>query len=449
MNQKRGMKQLSLPKKGMPKEEVLSLLRSFKSGDSDWHQGHMFGLIYYGGQDVEEMAEEAYASYLFENALSPFDFPSLLKMETEFISMARTLLGGDEETVGSMTSGGTESILMAVKAARDRAKLNRPEIQVPEMIVPITAHPAFNKAAHYLGLKIVLTPVDENFRADLKAIEESITDNTIMIAASAVTYPHGVVDPIDEIGPLADERGLWFHVDGCLGGYILPFLRKLGYEIPLFDFSVPGVKSISVDIHKYGYVSKGASTILYRNSELRQHQFFVYTDWPGGVYATPCLSGARPGGAIASAWAIFHYLGEAGFLTLAKAARKATLELMEGIRAIPDLFVLGNPPATVFAFGSGKINIYQLAVKLKEQGWHLHAQHRPPSLHMTISPYHENIVRPFLKDLAEAASELTEVSSEAPSGEAALYGMMGTMADRKMAKALALQYLNNLYRTKE
>jgi sphinganine-1-phosphate aldolase len=443
------LKQLSLPQKGMSKEKVLALLQSFKSGDSDWHQGRMFGLIYYAGQDVEEMVKEAYATYLLENALSPFDFPSLLKMETEFISMVSTLLGGDEETVGSMTSGGTESILMAVKAAREWAKVNRPQVKNPELVVPLTVHPAFNKAADYLGLKTVQTPVDEGFRADPKAIEEAITDNTIMLAATAVTYPHGVIDPITEIGAVAAKRNLWFHVDGCLGGYMLPFLKKMGQTIPPFDFSAPGVTSMSVDIHKYGYVSKGVSTVLYRNSELRQNQFFIYTDWPGGVYATPCLSGARPGGAIASAWAILHYLGEDGFLGLAKSTREATLKLMGGIRAIPGLFVLGNPPATVFAFGSRTVNVFQLAVKLKERGWHLHTQHRPPSVHMTISPYHEKIVEPFLIDLREATAELSRTRPEAPSGEAALYGLMATLPDRKMAKDLALQYLNHLYRLNE
>jgi sphinganine-1-phosphate aldolase len=443
------MKQLMLPKKGKSRKEVLSLLRSFKSGDSDWHDGHLFGLVYYAGEDVEDMAREAYAAYMFENALSPFDFPSLLKMETEFISMVSNLFHGDEAAVGSMTSGGTESILMAVKAVRDWARAHRPEIQVPEMVAPLTIHPAFNKAADYLGLKIIQTPVDGEFRAEVGAMKEAMTPNTILLAATAVTYPHGMIDPIAEIGALAEEKNLWFHVDGCLGGYMLPFLEKLGTEIPPFDFRVPGVRSMSVDIHKYGYVSKGVSTVLYRNIDLRQHQFYVYADWPGGVYATPSLSGARPGGAIASAWAILHYLGEEGFLKLAKAARQATVKLIEGIQTIPGLFVLGKPPATVFSFGSDKINVYQLAVKLKERGWHLHSQHRPASLHLTISPYHEKIVEPFLKDLRNAAAELAAAGPAEPAGQAALYGMMATLPDRKAAKALALQYLNNLYRLKE
>lgn len=442
------MKQLPFPPKGMAKADLLSLLRSFKAGDSDWRAGRLFGLIYHAGRDVEEMAQEAYDASMFENALSPFDFPGLLKMETEFVSMAGTLFGGGE-TAGAMTSGGTESILMAVKAARDWARANRPEVKNPELVAPVTVHPAFNKAAHYLGLNIVQTPVDASFRADIPALAEAVTGNTIMVAATAVTYPHGVIDPIGSIGALAEKRGIWFHVDACLGGFMLPFLRKLGAEIPPFDFSVAGVRSLSADIHKYGYVSKGVSTVFYRNRELRQHQFFVYADWPGGVYATPSLAGARPGGAIASAWAICRYLGEEGFMRLAREARAATVALMEGIRAIPGLFVLGAPPATVFAFGSDRIDVYRLAFRLKERGWHLHAQHRPPSLHMTVSPFHLNIVEPFLADLRAAAAELSETAAEAPAGEAALYGMMGTLPDRETAKLLALQYLDELYRLKE
>jgi len=443
------MKRIPFPAKGMPKEEVLSRIRGLKAGDADWRSGRLFGLVYHAGRDVEEMASEAYASCLFENALSPFDFPSLLRMENEFISLVGGLLGGDDETCGAMTSGGTESILMAVKAARDWGRTHRPGAGSPEIVAPVTIHPAFNKAADYLGLKMVQTQVDGSFRADVRAMAEVVTENTVLIAASAVTYPQGVIDPIAGIGELAAERGLWFHVDACMGGYILPFLRMLGQEIPPFDFSVPGVSSLSADIHKYGYVSKGISTVFYRNPELRRHQFFAYADWPGGVYATPSLSGARPGGAIASAWAIVHHLGEEGFLRLAGEARKATLALMEGIRAVPGLFVLGDPPATVFAFGSDTLDVYLLAFKLKERGWRIHAQHRPPSLHMTVSPFHLNVVEPFLADLREATAELSQNATKGPSGEAALYGMMGTLPDRETARTLALHYLDELYRLKE
>ncbi len=442
------MGRLKIPEKGLNKKDLLAKLRSFKADDADWHEGRMFGLIYYAGEEVEEIVKEAYTTYMFENALSPFAFPSLLKMETEFISMVGSLFNGGEDTVGSMTSGGTESILMAVKAAREWAKVTYPHIKKPEIVAPVTIHPAWNKAADYLGLKIILTPVNEDWRANVQAMSKAINENTIMLGASAVTYPHGMIDPISEIGSIAEEKNLWFHVDACLGGYILPFLKKSGSEIPAYDFSVPGVKSISVDIHKYGYVSKGASTILYRTKDLREFQFFVYPDWPGGIYATPCLSGARPGGAIAASWAILHYLGEEGFKKLAKQAREATIKIIQGINQIPELYVLGNPPATVFAFGSEKLNIYKLAEKLKEKKWHIDAQHRPPSLHMTVSPFHEKIVEDFLKDLKEAIAEVKQIEKEDTSGMAAIYGMMGTMPDRKMARDFALKYLNNLYQLK-
>jgi glutamate/tyrosine decarboxylase-like PLP-dependent enzyme len=438
-----------IPQKGLPKDKVLDALRTMKKDDANYRDARMFGLIYNAGEDVEEMAREAYSAYMFENALSPFAFPSLLKMETEFISMVSSLFGGDEHTVGSMTSGGTESILMAIKAAREWAKANRAEIKNPEMVVPITAHPAWNKAADYLGLKIVMTPVDEGFRANVHTMKEAITPNTVVLGGTAVTYPHGMVDPIGEIGALAMEKNLWFHVDGCLGGYVLPFLEKLGYSMPPYDLRVPGVKSLSVDIHKYGYVSKGVSTVLYRHKDLRQYQFYIYTDWPGGVYATPALSGARPGGAIASAWAILHYLGEEGFLRLCRIARETTVKLMEGIQKIPSLFILGKPPATVLAFGSREINIYRVGAKMKDRKWHMDAQHMPASLHMTISPAHDKIIVPFLRDLREVVKEVSESKGETPSGEAALYGIMGTLPDRKMAKNLALQYLNDLYRLKQ
>lgn len=442
------MGRLNLPEKGLNKQELLARLQSFKANDANWHEGKMFGLIYYAGEEVEEIVREAYALYMFENALSPFAFPSLLKMESEFISIVSSLFSGGEDSVGSMTSGGTESILMAVKAAREWAKVTHPQIKTPEIVAPVTIHPAWNKAADFLGLKIILTPVDECWRANPQAMAEAITDRTIMLGASAVTYPHGMVDPINEIGALAQERNLWFHVDACLGGFILPFLKLSGYDIPPYDFSVPGVKSISVDVHKYGFVSKGASTILYRSKDLREFQFFVYTDWPGGIYATPSLAGARPGGAIAASWAILHYLGEEGFKKLAQKARETTIKLIQGIKEIPELYVLGNPPATVFAFGAKNMHIYKLAEKLKEKKWHIDAQHRPPSLHMTISPFHERIVEDFLKDLKEAVAEARQHKEEDISGMAAIYGMMGIMPDRKMARDFALKYLNDLYQLK-
>ncbi len=439
---------IKLPEGGSKREEVFSRLRALKEKDSDWKSGRMFGLIYHASDEIEEFAKDACYEFLIENGLSPFAFPSLLKMETEVISMVAHMLGGDSETVGSITSGGTESIFMAVKTAREWARANRPEISEPEIVIPLTAHPAFNKAAHYLGLRVIITPVDDGYRAVPGAMREAANENTIMLVGSAFTYPHGMVDPISEIASLSNERGIWMHVDSCLGGFILPFMKKLDYPIPDFDFALPGVFSISCDIHKYGYTPKGISTVLYRSSDLRQYQYFAYADWPGGVYGTSSLSGARSGGALASAWAVMNHLGEEGYLRLVRTTVETTRKLIEGIGEITDLYVLGKPDATVFAFGSDTVNVYALSEKMKERGWHLEAQHLPPCLHVTVSPVHERIVESFLKDLRSAVEEVSVLKPEDITGDAAMYGMIGTMPDRKQAKEFAVQYLNDLYRVK-
>lgn len=440
------MGQISLPKKGMTREDVFNSLTSFKSDDVRWHEGQLFGLVYEAGPEVEELVKEASALFLIENGLSPMAFPSLVKMETDVVSIVISLSGGDDETVGSFTSGGTESIFMALKAARDWARLTYPRIKEPEMVVPVTAHPAWNKAAHYLGVKINMTAVKDDLRADVAAMKNAITKNTIILGGTAVTYPHGMVDPIEEIAALAEKKNLWLHVDACLGGLMLPFLKRLGNEIPPYDFSVPGVTSMSADIHKYAYTPKGVSTVMYRNRDFRKFQIFAYADWSGGVYATPCLAGARPGGNMAAAWAVLHYLGEEGFMALAQKARAATEKLIKGINAMPQLYVLGDPDATVFAFGSDEINIYELSARMAERGWHIEAQQLPPSLHMTVSPVHLSIADKFLDDLRRIAPEVPRADSQDLSEQAAMYAMLGTMPDRSMAREFAVEYINNLYR---
>jgi len=441
------MSNIEFPQKGIPREELLSTLRSLKSGDSDWKHGRMFSLIFNAGEDAASVTEEAYTMFVVENGLSPFAFPSLLKMETEVASMMANLFHGNSDTVGNMTSGGSESIMVAVKAARDYARARKPHITQPELLMPLSAHPAFNKAAHYLGLKTVIVPTDrKTLTADVAAMRQAITENTIMMVGSAPSYPHGIIDPVEDLAGLAAKNDIWMHTDACVGGLVLPFINKLGYPIPAFDFQVPGVCSISADIHKYGFTPKGASVILYRNAELRQHQIFAYADWPGGVYATPNVSGSRPGGPIASSWAALKYLGMEGYMNLAKKSMEATKKLIEGIEAIPELYVLGKPPATVFAIGSDALNVFALGEKMKEYRWYIDSQHLPPCLHMTISPIHATIVEPFLADLRAAVKEVAKLKPEDITGEAAMYGMIGSMPDRSMAKDFAVQYLNDLYR---
>ena len=287
---------IALPTKRTPAEQVLDAMKEIREHDARWQEGKTWSLVYHAGDEVTELLKKAYTMFFSENGLNPTAFPSLKKFEAEVVSMAASLLGGDDETVGNMTSGGTESILMAVKTAREWARANRPAITAPEMILPDTVHPAFEKAAHYFGLKPVRTAITPDFRADVGAAQDAVTPNTILLVGSAPSYPQGVVDPIAELAQIALEHDILFHVDACVGGFMLPFVRRLGYPVPDFDFRVAGVTSISADLHKYAYAAKGASVVLYKNNALRRHQYFVYTDWSGGIYASPTMTGTRPGG---------------------------------------------------------------------------------------------------------------------------------------------------------
>jgi len=439
---------MEFPQKGLPSDKLKDELAALKSNDMDWKSARAFSMVFRASEEVSKVVENALSTFVFENGLSPFAFPSLLRMETEVVAMTADLLHGGETAAGNMTSGGTESIIMAVKAARDYAREKRPQVKEPEMIIPRSAHPAFNKAAYYLGLKTVIVPTSEASVVDLDAFRKAFNSNTVFAMGSAFSYPHGIIDPIEQMAAMADKKGVWFHVDACVGGFMLPFLERLGYHIPPFDFRVPGVWSMSADIHKYGYVSKGASTITYRNAELRKYQLFVYTDWNGGVYATPAISGARSGGPTAAAWSVMKFLGWEGYMRLAKDAMEATRLLMEGISRLPGLHIIGDPPATTFAVGSDTLNLYALGDAMKVRGWHIDSQHMPPSLHFTVSPMHLKIVEPFLNDLADAVQEVSLLKQEDISGEAAIYGMIGSLPDRAQAKEMTTQYFNDLYRAK-
>jgi len=439
---------MEFPQKGIPIDKLKSELAALKSNDMDWKSARAFSMVFRASEEVSKVVETALSMFVFENGLSPFAFPSLLRMETEVVSMTADLLHGGATAAGNMTSGGTESIIMAVKAARDYAREKHPEIKKPELIIPRSAHPAFNKAAYYLDIKAVVVPTSESSIVDLDAFQKAFNSNTIFAMGSAFSYPHGIIDPIEKMAAISAKKDVWFHVDSCVGGFILPFLEKLGYPIPPFDFRVPGVMSMSADIHKYGYIAKGASTITYRNADLRKYQLFVYTDWNGGVYATPAISGARPGGPVAAAWSVIRFLGWEGYMRLAKDAMEATRLLMEGMGRMPGLYIVGDPPATSFAVGSKTLNIYALGDAMKARGWHIDSQHMPPTLHFTVSPMHMKIVDPFLKDMAEAVKEVSLLKQEDISGDAAVYGMIGSLPDRAQAKEMTTQYFNDIYRAK-
>ena len=407
---------VEIPADGLPAEKIFEKLSELRSSDGNWRAGKTWSLVFYAGEDVYDVAKKAYLEYFSENALNPAVFPSLRQMEYEVVKMGASLLG-DPQACGNMTSGGSESLLLAVKTARDWARAHR-GIDDPEMVLPITAHPALLKAAHYFGVRPVITPVREDFRADVDAIERAIGPKTVLVVASAPQYPHGVVDPIEEIAEVTLRFDIPFHVDACLGGYLLPWVRELGYKVPQFDLSVEGVWSLSADLHKYGFAAKGASTIFYKSREYRKHQFFAYAGWPGGLYGSPSILGTRPGGAIAAAWAVMNYLGREGYLRLARTIMDTTSKLKEAIEATESLFVLGKPHMSVFAFTSRdeEIDITKVGALMYDKGWRLDRQQLPDSLHMMVTPVHAGIVEQFSKDLHDsvirARSDATKMAQK-------------------------------------
>lgn len=434
---------MKFPEKKQNSNDLLKQMQSLQDNDVNWREGRNSSLVYFIGDESTKVISDAYTMYASTNGLSPLAFPSLKKFESEVVAMSKGMLNGDDFVVGNMTSGGTESILMALKTAREWARTEKPHITEPEIILPNTIHPAFDKSANYLSLKTVKIQVGEDFRADLEATKAAINENTILIVGSAPAYPQGVVDPISGLAKLAKDNGILMHVDACLGGFLLPFIKKLGYEVPPFDFSVEGVTSISADIHKYGYGPRGTSVVLYKDSELRTHQYFSYTDWPGGLYGSPTMTGSRPGGAIAAAWAIINYLGEEGYLDLAKKVMDTTKKMIEDINEIPELHILGKPDMSVFSYTSDSVNIYVVGDEMTKRGWSLDRQQLPSSLHMMVTPAHEKVVDKFLADLKESV-EIAKNSSGEPEGMAAMYGAMAALPDRSFAHGFIYNFLDSL-----
>lgn len=400
---------VSLPDHGTPSDELFARMRERKAADADWRGGKTWSLIYPAGEEVDAVLHEANNLYLYENALNPFRFPSLADMEKEVVAMTARLLNGPPEASGSMTSGGTESILHAVRVARDRAKAER-GVTEPTLVIPFSAHPAFAKAAKYFGLDLVHIPLGDDLRADLAAAGRLVDDRTALVVGSAPNYPHGVVDPIPELSALAADRGVPFHTDACVGGFLLPFMERAGYDVPLFDFRVPGVSTMSADVHKYGFATKGASVVLHRNGEhVLQYQAFLYEDWPGGLYGSLALAGARPAAPIAAAWAVMNFLGMDGYVKLTRTTVSTARRLRAGIEGA-GLRIVGDPVASVLAFGSGGTDLDIMAVGdvMDDRGWGLDRQHGPDALHMMVSPAHERIVDDFLADLRYAVAHAGE-----------------------------------------
>ena len=385
------------------------------ANDVQWNMGRVFSLAYDAGADVRAIADRAYASFSSANALNTDAFPSLRTMQAEVVSIVQSWVQAPPSSAGFMTSGGTESILMAVKAARERGR-RESGITNPNIVLPISAHAAFDKAAYYFGLECRRAPVDQTWRAIPAALDELIDDNTVLLVGSAPQYPQGVIDPIAAIAALGQQRQINVHVDACMGGVTLPYLERLGETIPPWDFRLEGVTSISIDLHKYGYTAKGASVIIYRDKVQRSYQTFVTDKWLGGVYGSSGMLGTKSGGPIAAAWAVMHYLGDDGYLRLTSDARTTCLQLAEAISKIPELEIRAWPASTLVSFGvadsaASILNVDDVATCIRQRNWYLDRQGPPPSLHCTVHAGHRTTIDEFISDLRWAVQEAMKINT--------------------------------------
>lgn len=443
-----------LPTKGWDREQVNNVLDSLQTMKrSDYEHGRVSGAVYHGGEELLSVQAEAYARYATANQLHPDVFPGVRKMESEAVSMVLNLFNAPKDTgCGTSTSGGTESLLLTCLAARQKAREER-GVTEPEILAPITAHAAFDKAAYYFNMKLVHAPIDPTTgRVDIAAVRRLANRNTVLLVGSAPNYPHGVIDDIESLSEIALKRSIPLHVDACLGSFIVPFLEELGYDdAPLFDFRVPGVTSISCDTHKYGFAPKGSSIIMYREPSLRARQYFVSADWSGGIYASPTLAGSRPGALMVGCWASLVSMGREGYLKSAQEILQAAMRLKNIISSdeeFPTLRLVGNPLGPVVAFTSDVINIYDLGDAMSKRGWHLASLQNPAALHMACTRLTVPYIDDLVSDLKACVSELLKAgsSSESTKGTAALYGVAGSIQTVGIADRIAEGFVDNLYK---
>ncbi len=412
---------MALPSSGVPADQVLAHLDALKQHDVRWRDGRAFTLAYYAGPEVSAVADAAHRRFSTDNALNTDAFPSLRAIQAQVVSIVGDWLQAGPDGAGFMTSGGTESILMAVKAARERGRAER-GVTRPNVVLPTSAHAAFEKGCYYFGLESRRVAVRDDWRADADAMADAIDDDTVLVVGSAPQYPQGVVDPIADIAALAAERDINCHVDACMGGVTLTYLARLGYDITPWNFTVPGVTSISVDLHKFGYTAKGASVIMHRSKRLRAYQTFVTDNWLGGMYGSSGVLGTKGGGPMAAAWAVMHHLGDEGYLHLTADARRATEAIVAAVRSMPELVLRAEPDAMLISFGAAdpaSLDVFAVADALWRRGWYVDRQGPPPSLHLTVNAVHADKVDSFLADLRASIDEVTAASA---SGDQGAYG---------------------------
>jgi glutamate/tyrosine decarboxylase-like PLP-dependent enzyme len=444
-----------LPVSGLDKDDIFTELAAMTAEENaNWNNGRVSGTFYHAGEEHRAFLNKIFSLFSHMNTIQ-FDLcPSMFKMESEIISMTAKMLHGDavkdhnpqDEVCGTVTSGGTESIIMAMKVYRDQALAER-NITVPEIIMPRTAHPAFNKAGEYFGIKMVPVPVDlPDFRVDPAAVADRINENTVAIVGSAGNYPYGLIDPLGGLSDIAQKHGIGFHVDGCLGGFILPWIEKLGYDVPVFDFRLPGVTSMSADTHKYGYALKGTSVVLYRNNNLRRYQYFNVPDWPGGIYGSPTAAGSRSGGLTAATWAAMMYLGEEGYMRAAADIMTVADRIKKGVAEISELTLIGSP-TFVISFRSDDVDIFHVNDFMKAKGWRFNVLQLPPALHFCVTmPQTQiaDIAERFIDDL-QAGVSYARSNAGTTSQTTALYGLAGSLEGNQQVTELVYGLFDHLY----
>ncbi|XP_053292133.1 sphingosine-1-phosphate lyase 1 isoform X1 [Pleuronectes platessa] len=438
-----------LPSKGLSQSQVLDKIREYETlNEVPWEKGCVSGAVYWGDETLTKLLVKVYGDFAWSNPLHPDIFPGVRKMEAEVVRMACTLFQGGPESCGTVTSGGTESILMACKAYRDMAYERG--VKYPEILAPVSVHAAFNKAAHYFGMKLVHVPLDnKTMKVDVKAMKRAINKNTAMLVCSAPQFPHGIMDPVEEVAKLAERYNLPLHVDACLGGFLIVFMAKAGYPLAPFDFRLKGVTSISADTHKYGYAPKGSSVILYSEKKYRHYQYFVAPDWQGGIYASPSIAGSRPGGIIAACWATMMHMGEDGYLDATKKIISTARKITAGIGKIDGVFVFGNPEVSVVAIGSDVFDIFRLSNALTTKGWNLNTLQYPSSIHICCTVLHTKgeVADNFIRDVKEQVAIILKNPKEKTTGMGAIYGMAQSIPDRSMVTEISQGFLDCLYST--
>lgn len=444
----------SLPTTGRSREEILSDMRDMHAREaSRWSEGFASGAVYHGDPQHIEFMNEVYALNSQANPLHSDLWPSATKFEAEIVAMVGSMLHGGPahdnapEVCGTVSSGGTESILLAMKTYRDQASAER-GVTAPNLVAPVSAHAAFHKASQYFNIELRRAPLGDDFRADVNAAAGLVDDQTIAMVGSAVQFPQGVIDPIEDLAAIAQDRGIGFHTDSCLGGFVLPWAERLGQPVPLFDFRVPGVTSMSCDTHKFGYAAKGTSVVLYRNPDLRSYQYYRSADWPGGLYFSPTFAGSRPGALSAQAWAALVSIGEEGYLDATRRILEAAAGFREAVKKVDGLALHGDS-LWVIAFGSADpdLNIYGVLDQMSHRGWSLNGLQQPASMHLCTTLRHTEpgVVDRFASDLAESV-DAVRADPNASGMMAPVYGMASTVEGQGAVEDILRTYVDVLFR---